>query len=118
MNIGYTSLVNNLENRSVSTKNLQFIYASDRIINKIGDVSELKNQGREDMPVIKKYKGKYIQTYETITEAAKKNGLSFSKLHYSLKSNNKCGEFEFYTLNTWTNPPTKTATETSTLQVK
>ncbi|MFP4698700.1 MAG: hypothetical protein ACLFMO_08350 [Eubacteriales bacterium] len=74
LKIDYTGLCDNLNNKLERTGRFQFRRQfSNRIPNKIADVSSLKN-GRYGK-IHKYYKGRYITTYDSVVQAADKNNL-------------------------------------------
>ena len=95
LNIDYTGLCDNLNNKLERTGRFQFRKQySNRVPNKVADVSSLKN-GRYNK-IHKYYKGRYITTYDSAVQAADKNNLDISAIFRVLEGEtNQTGGYTF-----------------------
>lgn len=96
LKIPQSSLNNCLKGKINSTINRQFrLVYSDKILTKIGDVSD-STQGKSNRIIVKMYKGKIVSTYNTLKEAALKNGLNESCISRCLDDKQrKSGGFQW-----------------------
>lgn len=101
-NIDYTGVVNHLKGNLLSAgSKYQFKKTfKGRVLKQVGDISSV--MVNKSIKIHKYYKGRYITTYNSVTEAAEKNDLDISGVSRVVNGlSNTVGGYTFTKVNTF-----------------